>query len=261
MWKGEKVIMEKTDTQTGILGLNRDVIKYIAMVTMLLNHVAHVFLVRGTVLHEVFEDVGYFTAPVMCYFLVEGYSYTRSKVRYGLRLLIFTVISQGPFYLALRMSVGDLPFTFNMFYTLFCSFLLLVAREKVTNPRWRNAACVILVLMTVIGDWQIFAALLVFLLAEDWGNKKKMMMHYGVVAFIYFLFITRNYMWENYGLPASLVHGFFGCLGIVVAGVTVLFFYNGRRARHGRNFSKWFFYIFYPAHLLILYLVSVWMRG
>ena len=260
MRKGGKDSMEKTDAQTGRQGLNRDVIKYIAIVNMLLYHIAHVFLSRGTVLHEIFEDVGYFTAPVMCYFLVEGYVYTRSKVRYGLRLLLFTVISQMPFYLALRISTEGLPFMCNMFYTLFCSFLLLVAREKIANPVWRGAVCAMLVIATIIGDWQIFAALLVLLLAQDWGDRKKMMMHYGMIAFVYFLFITRNYMWENYGLPASLLHGFLGCSGILAAGVVVLFCYNGRRAKYGRNFSKWFFYIFYPAHLLVLYLVSVLMQ-
>lgn len=248
--------MEET-AQTGRMQvLNRDMIKYIAMVTMLLNHIAHVFLVRGTVIYEVFEDVGYFTAPVMCYFLVEGYAYTRSKVRYGLRLLLFTLLSQIPFYLALRMSVEGLPFTCNMFYTLFCSFLVLAAREKIKNPMWRSAVCVGLVFATIIGDWQIFAALLVYLLAENWGDRKKMMMNYSAIALVYCLFITRNYMWEEYGMPASLLHGLLGCLGIVAAGITVLFLYNGKRAKHGRQFSKWFFYLFYPAHLLILYLVS-----
>lgn len=59
--------------------LNRDVIKYIAMVTMLLNHIANIFLESGTLLCELFLAVGYFTAPVMVYFLVEGYAYTHSK--------------------------------------------------------------------------------------------------------------------------------------------------------------------------------------
>lgn len=253
--------MDGTAAQTKTQGLNRDLIKYIAMVTMLLNHIAHVFLIPGTVIHEIFEDVGYFTAPVMCYFLVEGYAYTRSKVRYGLRLLLFTVISQVPFYLALRMAVPGLAFTLNMFYTLFCSFLLLAARERIHNPRWRGVVCGMLIFVTIIGDWQIFAALLVYLLAENWGDKKKMMMNYGMIALIYCLFITRNYMWDGYGMPASLIHGILGCLGIVAAGITVLFGYNGRRAEHGKNFSKWFFYLFYPVHLLVLYGVSVCITG
>ncbi|MDE7258355.1 MAG: conjugal transfer protein TraX, partial [Lachnospiraceae bacterium] len=36
----------------------------------------------------------------------------------------------------------------------------------------------------------------------------------------------------------------------------VLVLYNGRRAEKARNFSKWFFYLFYPAHLLILALIA-----
>ena len=53
--------------------LNRDVIKYIAMITMLLNHISTVFMESGTLLAELFLDIGYFTAITMCYFLVEGF--------------------------------------------------------------------------------------------------------------------------------------------------------------------------------------------
>ena len=42
--------------------MNRDQIKYVAMFTMLLNHIANVFLEPGTFLFEVMVDVGYFTA-------------------------------------------------------------------------------------------------------------------------------------------------------------------------------------------------------
>lgn len=49
--------------------MNRDEIKYIAMFTMLLNHIANIFLEPGTLLFEIFVDVGYFTAITMCYFL------------------------------------------------------------------------------------------------------------------------------------------------------------------------------------------------
>ena len=52
--------------------MNRDEIKYIAMFTMLLNHIANIFLEPGTLLFEIFVDVGYFTAITMCYFLVGG---------------------------------------------------------------------------------------------------------------------------------------------------------------------------------------------
>ena len=93
--------------------MNRDVIKYIAIVTMTLNHISNIFMDPDTVLGEAFLDIGYFTAITMCYFLVEGYHYTHSKKKYGQRLLLFALISQVPFQLA----VGY--FALNMLFTLF----------------------------------------------------------------------------------------------------------------------------------------------
>ncbi len=72
-------------------GLSRETIKYIAMAAMLLNHIANVFLTPGTVLCEVFLDIGYFTAVTMCCFLAEGYRYTSSPGRYALGLIRLAV--------------------------------------------------------------------------------------------------------------------------------------------------------------------------
>lgn len=102
--------------------LNRDVIKYIAMIAMLLNHIANIFLVPGTLWYEVLVDIGYFTAITMCYFLVEGFRYTHSRKQYALRLFGFGVVSQVPFSMAFAQN-GILEFQdFNMMFTLFLCF-------------------------------------------------------------------------------------------------------------------------------------------
>ena len=75
---------------------NRDVIKYISMFTMLLNHIAQGFLTNGTMVYKLMQSIGYFTAPVMIYFLVEGYYYTHSRKKYFLRLFLFAVLSEFP---------------------------------------------------------------------------------------------------------------------------------------------------------------------
>ena len=58
-------------------------------------------------------------------------------------------------------------------------------------------------------------------------------------------------------LAALIASAVSGALGVGLAGCAILFLYNGRRAQRGRRFSKWFFYLFYPGHLLILALIRL----
>ena len=235
--------------------LNRDAIKYIAMLTMLLNHIAHIFLTPGTVLYEVFEDVGYFTAPVMCFFLVEGYEYTRSKIKYGSRLLVFAIVSQIPYELAFHF--GNL----NMLYTLLCCFLILVAMENIKDLRLRSVVCILLTLASAVGDWSLLAAIYTMLLYNSRGSTKKTAISYGIAYALFVPFQIQNYMYEVKGdwTLYAIGHGLLSGVGILAAAVVVLVFYNRERAKRGKNFSKWFFYIFYPAHLMVLYLIKTYI--
>ena len=116
--------MYQSDTKSHA-GWSQNVLKYIAMGTMLLNHIAAIFLPAGTVLCELFTAVGYFTAISMVYFLVEGYGYTRSKRNYFFRLLLFAGISQLPYDLAFS-ETDTLKFCgLNMLFTLCICFGIL----------------------------------------------------------------------------------------------------------------------------------------
>lgn len=232
--------------------MNRDEIKYIAMFTMLLNHIAHVFLTRGTLVYELLEDIGFFTAPVMCFFLVEGYFHTRSKLKYGGRLFFFAILSQWPYLLAFRF--GNL----NMFFTLFCCFLILVVLERVDSYLLQNLLCVLLILVTVISDWAVVAPLLTYLLAKNWGEKEKMWAGYVGVALLFSVLNAQNYMDGRSGSLTvwTVCHALVSGFGILAAGAAVLVLYNGQRTKRGQTFSKWFFYFFYPGHLFILYLIK-----
>lgn len=235
--------------------LNRDIIKYIAMFTMLLNHIAHIRLFPlSPMLYEVFENIGYFTAPVMCFFMVEGFQYTRSRKRYGLRLLLFAAISQIPYELAFHYG------SMNMIFTLLLCFLILTAMERISNTVVCTVICTMLVLVSGISDWAFVAPILTILLYQSAGSRKKMALSYGFICLVFVLFNMGSKTVEpGNPTPGIILRSAATGIGILAAGFCVLVLYNGRRTKYGPNVSKWFFYIFYPLHLLILYLLKTFV--
>ena len=246
-----------TQEQTGLRrGLSRDAIKYIAMFTMLLNHIANIFLAPG-LLQEALIDIGYFTAPVMCWFLVEGYGYTRSKKRYALRLAVFAALSELPFCLAFTHGAVLSYYGMNMIFTLLLCFLILVADEKIRSVPLRRLAQVGLTLLTVIlpSDWNLLAPVYTMLFAWARGSRTR-----AKWAFFWAVVLFWGLLWMGgLALPAwyNLATSLGGAAGVALAAVAILYLYNGRRAAHGRRFAQWFFYWFYPVHLLALGLLRL----
>lgn len=239
-------------------GLSRDAIKYIAMLTMALNHIANIFLPPGTFLYELLVDVGYFTAITMCYFLVEGYEYTRSHRSYMYRLLAFAVVSQIPFSLAFTEN-GILEFCgLNMIFTLFLCFLIIAALRGDGSEGQKKSAVFLLILVSacVPGDWGVFAQAftLLFLRAGHSREKLKRVYWYAALAFGFADFFGKM---ERLPLLPNVLSTLGGMAAIGASGLCIIYLYNGRRMERGKNFSKWFFYLFYPVHLLILGLIRV----
>lgn len=226
--------------------LNRDCIKYIAMAAMLLNHIATVFLEQGTLLAEIFLDIGYFTGATMCWFLVEGYRHTRSIMKYGLRLFVFAVISQYPFLYAFHRTNG-----YNMIYTLFICYLILVVKDKVSGKPLRILINVLLALATFNADWPLIAPVLVMMFSECMDNRQKTWRAYGIGIVLMFLLNFLSYS-GMFTMLKSFVCALGSCGGMLLSALVIIYLYNGQRAKNGTAFSKWFFYIFYPAHLLVI---------
>lgn len=252
--------------------MNRDQIKYIAMFTMLLNHIANIFLEPGTLLFEGMVDIGYFTAIIMCYFLVEGYSFTHSKEKYGKRLLLFALISELPFCLAFTEE-GILTFvSLNMLFTLFLCFLILCVMEKIPSGSRRTLCILGLVFASACSDWAFLAPVFTYWFAScglwdeqgkmssaDNGNAErkrilwkafgKAMLFFGLLNFIENIEQTTLFM--------AVIRSLGATAGILLAALCIIYCYNGKRSEKYRAFTKWFFYIFYPAHLLVLGLLRV----
>ena len=224
--------------------MNRDAIKMIAMFTMLLNHIANALLPAGQPLTSAFLYIGYFTAVTMCYFLVEGYGYTRSKRKYAARLLGFAVVAQLPYQLAFP-DYGMAGFVqFNMLFTLLLCFLELLVLEKVKDPVLRTICIVLLVCASLFCDWALLAPIFTLLFAWAKSALARKKLAFAAAALLY-----GGMAWLGSGSPIDAL----GCaVPILASGFVILYLYNGRRAAKHRTFYKWFFYAFYPAHLLVL---------
>lgn len=240
--------------------LNREIIKYFAMFTMLLNHIANVFLTPGTLLYETFLNLGYFTAVTMCFFLVEGYGYTRSKEKYACRLLIFAAISQVPYSMAFAES-GWIEFQgFNMIVTLFLCFLIILTLDRISDSLLQMVIVIGLMAVSVFCDWAVLAPVftILFVRAGDVWEEKRNAYIKAALLFGGFTFLGGL---GRVPVGRNLFQAFAGMSGILLSGIVVLGFYNGRQMRSGRIFSKWFFYLFYPLHLLVIGIIRIMMEN
>lgn len=236
-------------------GLDRNLIKYIAMFTMFLNHFAHTFLQDGF-LKTLFTDIGYFTAVTMCYFLVEGYHYTRSKKKYAMRLLIFAIISEVPFcFLA-----GT--FCLNMLFTLLFCFCILILQDQYADRQWKFLLIALLFCACIFSDWMILAPLFTIFFSKAYGNRRKQAGAYGLCVLLQFLMMLLNDFMktEPPKLPVTLLNAFFASLPLAVSGIVILCFYKGRMSKAHPKLNRWFFYVFYPAHLTILMVVKLLIK-
>ena len=225
--------------------MNREQIKYIAISAMLLDHIGMLFLPLHTPLGYLCRFVGRLTAPLMCFFLTEGFARTSSKKRYGLRLLIFAVISQPVYAWACGVPLWEPEM--NMLFTLFLCFLILLTEERLPQGP-RICAQVGLVVLSAWCDWSLWAPLWVLGFWRYRDSRKKQVAWYCAVAG---LRVIEGLLDLQNGTPLYAVSVF---LGLFLA-VPFLLLYDGRRGRGGK-WAKWAFYWFYPLHLLVLMLLK-----
>lgn len=230
------------------ISLNRNQLKYLVIVAMLIDHIAWGFVPLESVAGQIMHFIGRLTGPTMAYFLAEGYIHTRNKAKYGLRLGIFALISWVPFSL---FEVQYWPSMHqSVIYTLFLGFLAMWIwdNEKLSRiMKW--VLITLLMILSLPGDWAVFDVawpLALFVYREDEKQKWHKYLLLCVVATATFLF-GGDPWWR--GLCN---------LGILMVPVILRYFYNGEKGS-SHPFHKWFFYIFYPAHLLMLYLIGKYM--
>lgn len=234
--------------------LSAGALKIIAIITMVIDHFAagvyaslynKGYLFKWGIqdnaveIYDICRNIGRFAFPVFCFLLVEGFFYTKSRLKYLRNLVIFALVSEVPFDLLLMGGIGFNGQ--NVFFTLAIALGTIWGIETV-KKKFQNKGVVNVVMQIVI---IVAGCILAFGLDTDYS-------YYGIVLVLIFYYYRHNrllacilgYIWftfEPWSFPAFIA----------------LLFYSGKRGIG----LKYFFYAFYPAHLLLLYGLRVLLIG
>lgn len=237
-------------------GLSGSTLKMIALITMVIDHIGAAVIEMGVLdignsdhfqqllttdygrqwqtIDLMMRLVGRISFPIFCFLLVEGFFHTRDRRKYAMNMLIFALISEIPFDLAIFGKVINLEYQ-NIFFSLFIGIIVLMGMERVSSSYLKQmcvAACGCMAAYIFKTDYQEWGIILIMCFYLFYGNKKKQLVAGGLAAAM-----------ESAGF-----------LGAAAISILPIWCYNGER---GKIRSKYLFYVFYPAHLLILYFIRL----
>ena len=220
--------------------ISGSVLKLIAMLAMLIDHVALFWLAEhADILKPLFtvgetqvsvyyllRSVGRVAFPLYCFLLTEGFLHTADRRRYGINLLVFALISELPWNFV--HSGTWLYSTQNVFFTLFFGYCALCMIQSLQK---RPVACSVGILL-------LFAVAYFF--NADYG--------YMGVAAIIAMYVLRS-QWIVRTVVCTCLFGARWRAGLAFVPIAL---YNGKRGFIKGKPGKYICYAFYPVHLLIL---------
>ncbi len=237
-------------------GLNTNHLKMLAILAMTLDHICDLLYPgfpaepAAIVLHI----VGRLTAPIMWFFVCEGYYYTRNVKKYMLRMGIFALLSHFAYCFA--FGINMIPFSTGIFnqtsvmYPLFIAIVVMWMQDNALPMKgWvKNAMIVLLILSAFPADWSCVAVFAILGMRKYRGSLEKqmivMLLCVAVYSAVSFFFVSRSYALVQFGV--LLVY-------------PVLKLYNGKKG--SVKWMKWFFYLYYPLHLVVIGLCRIYMYG
>lgn len=202
--------------------------------------------------------IGRLTCPIMCYFIAEGYHYTRNINKYTFRLFAFAFVSHFAYIFASNDFVdfkSFIPFYYGNFlnqtsvmWSLAWGLVMLrIADSKRIKSIYKVLLVILICIITLSSDWSCIAALCIMAIGTNRGDFRKqmswMIFYVALYSLVYFFAIDKAYGILQMG---------------VVLSIPVIAMYNGKRGKNPKinKFMKWFFYIFYPVHLFVIGLIN-----
>lgn len=235
--------------------LNRDLLKLIALIFMMIWHTAAYFqlaeILEFNAVWDVLSAISLFAPPVFFFFVSQGYIYTHSKSKYALRLFVFAVITQVPFALVNYGTVFTLNIlrNLNILFTLFAGFIAIIVWESGAKLATRLILIILIDALTAVlrCEWMFFGVLIILIMHIFREEPKKRTFCFAICNIIV------NFALRGVTLYTLISPGFIaGTLSMFAGYFCATVLYNGKNSKFS-TFAKWFFYIAYPIHFAIIY--------
>lgn len=244
-------------------GISGSSLKLIAVITMIIDHTAAGILGRylsisglGSLdggnmdaisqwmtqnaqlynIYYIMRMIGRIAFPIYCFLLVEGFEHTRNRTKYAVRLLLFAAVSELPFDLLFNAKILEFGYQ-NVFFTLFIGLAVMMGIQWVQEHMGSRQVPRFLLSLAVIAAGMA---------AADFAKTDYAAT--GVLCIVVIFLFRGKKVWQIVAGCLVFLWELTAPLAFVPIG-----FYNGRR---GWNL-KYFFYLVYPVHLLLLYLLCM----
>lgn len=223
------------------LGLTNNQLKIIAMITMLVDHAGVVLFPNVMWLRY----IGRLSFPIFAYMIAEGCRYTRNRLKYFLQIFVLAAVCQIVFFVAQGSLLQGVLVTFSLSVGLIFAIDYFVDRKNIVSGLVLAAVSGLVLFLTL--------ALPKLLPGTDFNVDYKIC---GVLLPVVVRFMPNKPM-KLLGTAVMLL-GLVPIYGTVqlpaLFALPLLAVYNGTR---GKWNLKYLFYIFYPVHLVVIYLISI----
>ncbi|WRS26428.1 TraX family protein [Oscillospiraceae bacterium MB08-C2-2] len=220
------------------VGLNAFALKLFMAALMLMDHL-YVFLPGFPVW---FEAVSRLVAPCFCFLMTEGLVYTRSRKKYLLRLYTIGLIMLAMDFVFTAVF-GTTPgnsiiMALAVSGSLICAIDQAIAAETPGEKTRFFLLAITLLAFSMVWEGFLVIPMMSLIFYYLRGRKRLMCAVFAAASLIFLAFFDfGKFQW------------------LMIFSVIPIWFYNGQRGPSGL-FAKWFFYVFYPAHIWILFILS-----
>ena len=226
-------------------GLTNNQLKIIAMLAMLSDHIGKVLLPQ----YPILQIIGRLAFPIFAFMIAEGCFYTKNKVRYFLTVFLLGAGCQAVYIIWEKSLYMNILLTFSL------SIILIFSLENYKKTKEKRI--MILMLFTVITVFLIAVMLPVILIDQGF------IIDYGIfgvllpVAIFYAPDKLRKLIYTAGILILLTLDLGGGIQWWSLLAIPLLALYNQKRGKYN---IKPLFYIFYPTHLVVIYLISLFLN-